>query len=241
MIGAGRLHVGVGFGAVHQFDIGVAVDRFHEGVGDADRDVEVGQVALVLGVDEDFDVGMVAAQHAHLRAAAGAGRFDGLARAVEDAHVGNRAGGARLRALDVGALRPDAGKVVADAAAAPHRLGRLGQRRIDAGLAVDRLDDRVADRLHEAVDQGGLEVGAGGGIDAAGRDETVFLRPQELGFPVGAILLLLDLGQRIGDALAHVVHIGFLALGVLLDQHLAGDFLLREGGEFRWRRDVGQR
>ena len=116
-----------------------------------------------------------------------------------------------------------------------------GQRGVDAGLAVDRLDDRVADRLHEAVDQGGLEVGAGGGVDAAGRDEAVFLRPQEARFPVGAVLLLLDLGEGTGDALAHVVDVGFLALGVLLDQHLAGDFLLGEGGELRWRRDVGQR
>jgi hypothetical protein len=126
-----------------------------------------------------LDVRMVAAQHAHLGAAAGAGGFDGFAGAVEDAHVGNRAGGARLGALDVGALRPDAGKVIADTAAAAHGFGGLGQRGVDAGLAVGGFDDGVADRLHEAVDQRRLEVGTGGGVDAAGRDETVFLRPQE--------------------------------------------------------------
>ena len=94
------------------------------------------------------------------------------------------------------------------------------------------LDDGIADRLHEAVDQRRLQVGAGG-VDAAGRDETVFLRPQELGFPVGAISFLFDLGGARATRL-HVVNIGFLALGVLFNQHLAGNFLFRAGGEFRW-------
>jgi len=92
LVGAAGLHVVVRFGAVYEFDIAIGFDGFHERVGDADRDVEVGQVAVVLGVDEDFDVRVVAAQHAHLRAATGAGGFNGLARAVEHAHVGNRTG-----------------------------------------------------------------------------------------------------------------------------------------------------
>ncbi len=240
LVGAAGAHLGIGFGAVGQFDFGIVVDRFHEGIGDADRDVEVGQVALVLGVDEDFDIRMVAAQHAHLGATAGAGGFDGLAGAVEDAHVGNRAGSARLGALDVGALRPDAGKVIADAAAATHGFGGLGQRGVDAGLAVGGLDDGVADRLHEAVDQRGLQVGTGGGIDAAGRDEAVFLCPQELGFPMGAVLFLFDLGQRIGDTAAHVMDAGFRTLGVFLDQNLGGNFLFRQGRELGWCRNIGQ-
>jgi hypothetical protein len=94
------LNLGGGLGLVHQLDVAVGLDGLHEGVGDADRDVEVGEVALVLGVDEFLDVRVVAAQHAHLRAAARTGGFHRLAGAVEDAHVGHRAGGARLRALD---------------------------------------------------------------------------------------------------------------------------------------------
>ena len=241
LVGAAGTHLGIGFGAVGQFDFAIAVDRFHEGIGDADRDVEVGQVALVLGVDEDFDIRMVATQDAHLRTAAGAGRFDGLAGTVEDAHVGNRTGSARLRALDVGALRPDGRKVIADAAATTHGFGGLGQRRVDAGFAVGGLDDGVADRLHETVDQRRLEIGTGSGVDAAGRDETVFLGPQELRLPVGTILFLLDLGQRIGDAAAHVMDVGFRTLGVFLDQNLAGNFLFRQGRELRWCRNIGQR
>jgi hypothetical protein len=80
-------------------------DRGHEVVGDADRDVEVREVALVLGVDEVLDVRVVAAQHAHLRAAARAGRLDRLAGAVEHAHVRDRAARARARALHLGAAR----------------------------------------------------------------------------------------------------------------------------------------
>jgi len=50
-----------------------------------------------------------------------------------------------MRALHLGALRPDGREVVADAAAAAHGLGRFLERGIDARLAVDDLRDRVAD------------------------------------------------------------------------------------------------
>ncbi len=230
--GALGLHVGVGLGLVHQFHLAVGFHRLHEGIGDAQGDVEVGQVALVLGVDEVLDVRMVAAQHAHLGAAAGAGGFHGLAGAVEDAHVGDGAGGAGLGALDLGAHGADGGEVVADAATATHGLGGLGQGSVDAGAAVHHFDDGVADRLHEAVDQGGGEIGAGGGVDAAGGDETVFLGPEEFFFPLGPVLLVFDGGQGAGNAAAHVMHVHFLALGVLFHQHFGGDFLLGQRGKF---------
>ena len=94
--------------------------------------------------------------------------------------------------------------------------------------------------MYEAVDQRGLQVGTGGGIDTAGGDEAVFLSPQEFCLPVRLILLLLDLGQCPGDALAHVVYVGFLTLGVLFDQHFAGDFLFRQRCVLGRRRNVGQ-
>ncbi len=241
LVGARLLHVGIGFGAMKQLDIAIAVDRFHEGIGNADRNVEIGQVAMILGVDEVLDVRMVAAQHAHLGATPGAGRFDGLAGAVEDTHVRHRAGSARLGTLDVGPLRADARKVIADTAAAAHGFGGLGECRVDAGLAVDGFDDRIAHWLHEAVDQRGMQIGAGGGVDAAGRDETAFLGPQEARFPLGAILFRFDLGKRVGDPAAHVVDVSFLALRIFFDQHLAGNLLLGEWGELRRGGDVGQR
>src|SRR3954469_13014306 len=99
------------------------------------------------------------------------------------------------RALHLGALGADGGEVVADAAAAPHRLGGLRKRGVDAGAAVDDLRDRVAHRLHEAVDQRRLELDASARVDPARRDEAIVLRLQEAPLPVGTTLVGLDLGE----------------------------------------------
>ena len=225
--------LGPGLGLVHQLDVLVLLHRQHELVGHPDRDVEVGQLALVLGVDEVLDVGMVAAQHPHLRPAPRAGRLHGFARAVEHAHIGNRAAGARMGALHLGALGADRREVVAHAAAAAHRFGRLLQRGVDTGLAVDDLRDRVPDRLHEAVDQRGLHRDPGRGIDPAGRNEAVLERTHEAALPVRALVLRLRLGQRARHAAAHLLDARLLALGVLLDQRVARNFLRRKfrGGD----------
>src|SRR6185295_15527685 len=191
--------------AMHEFELVVRLHRAHELVGYADRDVEVGEVALVLGVDEFLDVRMIAAQDAHLRAAPGAGGLHRLAGAVEDAHVGQRAARARARALDLGAFRPDGGEVVAHAAAAAHGLGGFEQGGVDAGTAIDHFGDRVADRLHEAIDERGLQVDAGRRGDAPGGNEAVVLRLEEASLPVGAALLGLDLGEGARHAAAHLV------------------------------------
>ena len=220
-------------GAVHQFDLAALLHRAHEGVGHAHRDVEVLQVAGVLGVDEEFDVGVVAAQHAHLRATPAAGRFDGLAAAVEDTHVAQRPRRAAARAADPRALGPDAREVVTHAAAAAHRLGGLGQRGVDAGVAVVDRGDRIAHRLHEAVDQRGRQVGAGGGVDAPGRHEAAPLRIDEARFPAGALGWRLHRGQGAGHAQSHGFDGVFFAFGVLFDQHLAADRLLGQGSAAR--------
>ena len=79
LVGAVVLEVRVGFGAVRELDFGVVFNRLHEGVGDADGEVEIGQVAVILGVDEDFNIRVVTAQHAHLGTPARPGGFDGFA------------------------------------------------------------------------------------------------------------------------------------------------------------------
>src|SRR5207253_9334313 len=132
---------------------------------------------------------------------------------------------ARMGTPHLGALRPDGREIVADAAAAAHRLGRLLERGIDARLAVDDLRDRVADRLHEAVDQRRLELDAGGGIDAPGGDKAFLLRLQEAALPMGAPVLRLGLRQRARHAAANVINRGLLLLGVFLEQRIAADFL----------------
>ena len=93
---------------VHQFHQAVGLHGLHEGIGHADRDVEVLQVAVVLGVDEFFDVWMVTAQHRHLRAAPRSGRFHRLAGAVEYVHITHRPGGVALGASHPCAARANA-------------------------------------------------------------------------------------------------------------------------------------
>jgi len=145
-----------------------------------------------------------------------------------------------LRSFDLRTLRTDRREVVADTATTTHRLGGFGQRAVDAGTAIDEFDNRIAHRLHETVDQRRGERRAGGGIDAASGDEAVFLRPQETFFPLRALLLFFVGGERLGDAAAHVVNVGFRPFGVLFDEHLGRDFLLGQRGNGRKFGDCGQ-
>ncbi len=240
-VGAGRLLRGARLGAVHQLDLAVFLHRAHERIGHTDRDVEVAQLALVLGVDEVLHVGVVAAQHAHLRAAPAARALHRFAAAVEHAHVAHRTRRARLRGADPGTLGPDAREVVAHAAAAAHGLGGFGERGVDAGVALFRRGDRIAHRLHEAVDQGGAERGAGGRIDAAGGDEAAALRIEEARFPQRAQRRRLDRGERTRDARTHVVDAALVAFGVLLQQHLVADGLFGQRDRSALRGGVGHR
>src|SRR5450756_2092550 len=96
---------------MHQFERLIVLQSVHQCIGHADGDVEVAQVALILGMDESLDVRMVAAQYTHLRTAPSTGRFDGLAGAVEHAHVGDRPAGTGIGALDDSPLGTDRRKI----------------------------------------------------------------------------------------------------------------------------------
>src|SRR5450756_240084 len=132
---------------------------------------------------------MITAQYAHLRPAAGAGRLHGFARLVEDAHIGQRSAGAAVGTLDVCTLRPNAREVIAHAPTAPHGFGGLVQCGINTDLTA-LVGDAVADRLYKAVDQGGLQLGAGRGIDATAEDQSTHLRAIEGFLPYPALLRL---------------------------------------------------
>ena len=176
----------------------------------------------------------------HLRAAACAGRFDRLARAVEHAHVAHRPRGTALRAADPRTARADAREVVTDAAASAHRFGRFGECGVDAGVAVLGLRDRVTDRLHEAVDQRGREPRARGRLDAPGRHEA---RPQCLSkprLPVRALRRRLGLREGARDAQVHRIGGGLVALGVFFQQHLGADVLRGQVVQCRGRSRVGR-
>ena len=196
----------------------------------ADRHVEVVPAALrMLGLDEFEQVGMVAVEHGHLRAAPRAGAFDGAARRVEHVHIAARPRRRRTGGVHARALGPDRGEVVADAAAAAHGFGRLQQRHVDAGQAlfVDALD-RVADRLHEAVDQRGRDAGAGRAHDAAGAERAVPQVVDEARFDRFAQRWRLRLGDAARDALEHVVGRLLVAFRVFLEQDVEGELLRRD-------------
>ena len=184
---------------------------------------------------------MVAAQHAHLRAAAGARALDRGAGLVEDVHVADRPRRRAVGAVHPRAARPDRGEVVADAAAAPHRLGRLAQRDVDAGLAVDRLRDRITHGLHEAVDQRHVaQPRPGGGADPPAGDEPRLQRLEEQRLP--DLRLGLDLGQRPRDPSPHRPrHVRAVELALRLPWRISR--AARRGlrparaGRRRWRRE----
>ena len=225
LVGASLLLGRTGLGAVHQFHVSIGSYRLHEGVGDTHREVEVLQIAAVLGVDELLDVRVVAAQHAHLGAAARAGALHGFAGAIEDAHVADRPRGMAAGAAHPGTARPDARKVVAHAPAAPHGLGGFGERDVDAGVTFIVLRDRVAHRLHETVDQRRGQTGARRRLDASRRHEPIAQRLGEALLPDLAMLRRFRLGQRTCHTRVHGVGGSLVALGVLLEQHLGADRL----------------
>jgi hypothetical protein len=139
-----------------------------------------------------------------------------------------------VRTLDECAGRTDVAEAVSDPAAAAHGFRRFEERLVDRRFLTRlRGRRRIADRLHEAVDQGRGDVRAGRRVDASGRDKAVFLSVQKAGFPDGRNFF--NHGQRTGDARAHVVHIPLLALGVLFEQDFTRDVLRFNGGHAKNR------
>ena len=87
---------GAGIGKIGeaQAPIGIVADGLHEGIGDADGNIEVGDLVLVgLAGDEFFDVGMIDAQDGHVGSAAGAALGDLAEGVIIDAQEADGAGG----------------------------------------------------------------------------------------------------------------------------------------------------
>ena len=106
--------------------------RVHEPVGGGDGDVEVGDAAVQLAVDELEDVRVVDLQDPHVGAPPGPALLDGLGRAVEDLEERDRPGGAPTGRGD---------EVV---------LGTQSRER-EAGPAARLVDDGVEDLLHRVA------------------------------------------------------------------------------------------
>jgi len=117
------------------------------------------------------------------------------------------------------------GRIAEKSAAAPHGFRRLLQRVVNARLAIADTGNRIAYRLHEAVDQGRLDLQSGCRIDAAGRHETIPLGAKKGLFPLGALLRFLGLRQAARHAVAHILDGGLAGFRVFLQQYFGADFL----------------
>ena len=70
-----------------QRPVAICSHRIHEGVAREHGEIEHRELAgRTLGVDEEFDVGMIAGERRHHRAAPRAGRHDGAAHRIPHAH-----------------------------------------------------------------------------------------------------------------------------------------------------------
>jgi hypothetical protein len=148
---------------------------------------------------------------------------------VEHVDVAARSRRDRGGGADLGAARPDAREVVAHAAAAAHGLGRFAQGLVDAGIAVRvHALDAVAHRLDEAVDQCGLQVGAGRAHDAARTDGAGPQVGAEQGLPVLALGFRFDRCQGPRHPLEQVLEIVFPRLEIFLLEHVPADRLHRQ-------------
>jgi hypothetical protein len=176
-------------------------------------------------VDEFFDIGMIAAQHAHLRAAPRTGRFDCFAGAVEYAHIRNRAAGARIRTFDQGTLWANGGEIVAYPAAATHGFSRLLQCIVDARFTVAKAGDGITDRLHKAVDQRRLAIQSCSGINTPSGDKTVLLGKIKLIFILSSLRWLLGLRQATRHTATYIFDRKLARFGILLQQYFDTDLL----------------
>ena len=173
----------------------VGLHRGHERVADQHREIEIGEAALrLLGRDELLDVGMIAGERRHHRAAARARAHDRAAHRVPHIHEGDGAGGIRADAFHRRALGAQRREVVADAAALLQRqrgLAQVGEN------PVHRIRDRAHD---EAVEERDAAIRAGAGDDAAGGQEAMAgQRGGEIERVGAAVFRLLRLRQRQRD------------------------------------------
>ena len=174
--------------------VSIVRDSLHERVGDEHGQVEHAELGRVaLGVDEGFDVRVIAAHGSHHCTAPGACRHHGPAHGIPDVHEGQRTAGIRRNTLHLCSLGPDRAEVVADPAALLHGQGGLLQ------VGEDALH-RVGDRAHrEAVRERHVAASPSPRDDPSGRAEVALLH--DVVEPLGVGLRgLLTRSQRVGDA-----------------------------------------
>lgn len=111
----------------------VSLDRAHEGVRDADGNIEVGQLmGAPLGLDEFENIRMIDAQYPHIGPTARPSLFDDVRRGVKNAHERNGSGRDTVGGGHHVVLRTQVGEGEAGPAA----------RLMDQRLVLERVIDR---------------------------------------------------------------------------------------------------
>ena len=99
---------------------------------------------------------------------------------------------------------------------------------VDANVPVDARN-AVADRLDEAIDQGGLEIRSGGCVDAAARDEPVHLGTIESPRPSLTRVRSFDQRERVRYPAPDIVDVCVSGFRILLQKDILGDRLRQQG------------
>jgi len=208
-----------------QFPICVIFHGLHKLVGNAQGNVEVGDCHFAgFALDESFHVGMVDPQHAHIGSAARAALGNLAEGVVVDFQEPNRSGCLTGRGVDNGALRTQAGKVKAVAAAGLLDQGGIAKGAENAVLGTPHI---IGNRQHKASRELPERCPCAGESRRIGEER---LRDHHAVKIFGECLAILrpfrDVSNMPGDAPEHFVNT-FDRLTVIpapqvaLDEHLA--------------------
>ena len=148
-----------------QVPLPVLADRFHEGIQDPDRNIEIGdRVFLGLAGDEFLDVRVVDPEDGHIRAAARSALGDFTEGFIVDSQESDRTGRLAGGGIHQRALGADPGKGKSVAAAGLLYQRRVAQGLEDSGFLAAHV---VGDGKHEAggqLPERGAGAGEGGGV-----------------------------------------------------------------------------
>ena len=227
LVGALLHHGDARAGLVHQLPGLVVLHGLDESIAHTHRHIEVVPAPRrALGGNEVVHIGMVDAQHAHLRATACARALDGGTGLIEHIDIAARPRGHRVRAFDLCTARTDAREVIAHATTTAHGFSGFAQGLVDAREAfVVHALDAVAHGLHETVDERRLDIGTSGTHDAPSANSTGMHVGQEQAFVFLAIGFGFHRRQGARHAAEEVFGAGFTSLEVFFLQHIQADGL----------------
>ncbi len=208
----------------------------HEGIGDTDGNVEIGDLVLVgLAGDEILDIRMVDAEDGHVGAAAGAALGNLTEGVVVDTEEPDGSGGFAGGSFDDAALGAETGEGKAVAAAGLLDESGVAERLEDAGGVATHVIINGEDEAGGELSEGSAGAGEGGGVgeESLGGEESVILAGE--GVDISGPFFLDD-GDVVSNTPEHLFN-GLsrlpvsAAADVALDKHLPGVIGKVDGGQ----------